>query len=158
MVVSNICVFFCPENRGHDPIWRAYFSDGLKPPTRFFCCLYNWLERNIVCVFFAFDRCVLFLLVFSRRFTRRLPKNNHRFSAAWFLSKKNLKVGKETESLCIPKKSASLWVQHKCPYHSYLYHYFDYAPASMALCELFRLFDPQFWGSIEIDLEQKYHQ
>ena len=25
---------FHPENWGNDPIWRAYFSDGLKPPTR----------------------------------------------------------------------------------------------------------------------------
>ena len=26
--------YFHPENWGNDPIWRAYFSSGLKPPTR----------------------------------------------------------------------------------------------------------------------------
>ena len=30
---SNI-VYVHPEPWGNDPIWRAYFSDGLKPPTR----------------------------------------------------------------------------------------------------------------------------
>ena len=32
--------YFNPENCGNDLIWRAYFSTGLKPPTRFF------LRRN----------------------------------------------------------------------------------------------------------------
>ena len=26
--------YFHPEDSGNDPIWRAYFSKGLKPPTR----------------------------------------------------------------------------------------------------------------------------
>ena len=30
--LSNI-FYFHPENWGRFPIWRAYFSDGLKPPT-----------------------------------------------------------------------------------------------------------------------------
>ena len=34
MVVSNI--FFFTPIWGNDPIWRTYFSDGLKPPTRDF--------------------------------------------------------------------------------------------------------------------------
>ena len=29
--VSNV-FYFHPENWGYDPIWRAYFSNGLKPP------------------------------------------------------------------------------------------------------------------------------
>ena len=29
---SNI-LYFQPDSWGNDPIWRAYFSDGLKPPT-----------------------------------------------------------------------------------------------------------------------------
>ena len=34
MVVSNI-FYVHPSNWGNDPIWRAYFSDGLvQPPTR----------------------------------------------------------------------------------------------------------------------------
>ena len=33
VVVSNIFCFH-PENWGRFPIWRAYFSKGLKPPTR----------------------------------------------------------------------------------------------------------------------------
>ena len=32
MLVSNV-FYFHPENWGNDPIWRAYFSNGLKPPT-----------------------------------------------------------------------------------------------------------------------------
>ena len=33
LVVSNI-LYVHPENQGWFPIWRAYFSNGLKPPTR----------------------------------------------------------------------------------------------------------------------------
>ena len=33
VVVSQI-FYFQPEPWGNDPIWRAYFSNGLKPPTR----------------------------------------------------------------------------------------------------------------------------
>ena len=32
VVVSNM-FYVHPEPWGNDPIWRAYFSDGLKPPT-----------------------------------------------------------------------------------------------------------------------------
>jgi len=43
VVVSNI-FYFHPENWGRFPIWRAYFSIGLKPPTRFLLqiCTYTW--------------------------------------------------------------------------------------------------------------------
>ena len=34
MAISNRCLNFHPENWGGFPIWRAYFSDGLKSPTR----------------------------------------------------------------------------------------------------------------------------
>ena len=33
LVVWNI-FYFCPDPWGKDPIWLAYFSDGLKPSTR----------------------------------------------------------------------------------------------------------------------------
>ena len=33
LVVSNT-FYFHPKSWGNDPIWRAYFSNGLKPPTR----------------------------------------------------------------------------------------------------------------------------
>ena len=33
VVVSN-SLYFHPDPWGNDPIWRAYFSNGLKPPTR----------------------------------------------------------------------------------------------------------------------------
>ena len=35
VVATQFCLYFHPENWGNDPIWRAYFSDGLvQPPTR----------------------------------------------------------------------------------------------------------------------------
>ena len=34
--------YFHPENWGRFPIWRAYFSNGLKPPTSFECL--SWFE------------------------------------------------------------------------------------------------------------------
>ncbi len=30
----QLCLIFTPNHGGNDPIWRAYFSDGLKPSTR----------------------------------------------------------------------------------------------------------------------------
>ena len=38
MLVSNIFIF--TPTWGNDPIWRAYFSDGLKPQTRRFLLIF----------------------------------------------------------------------------------------------------------------------
>ena len=51
MVVSNI-FYFHPENWGTDPIWRAFFSNGLKPPTRilfliYLCNICLWIEVTV---------------------------------------------------------------------------------------------------------------
>ena len=58
MVVSNI-FYFQPENWGRFPFWRAYFSDGLKPPPRWFCKLlvlhsFGLSPRTPVIYFFHF--------------------------------------------------------------------------------------------------------
>ena len=42
LVVSNI-FYFHPDPWGYDPIWRAYFSDGLKPPTSY-SNLFPWFD------------------------------------------------------------------------------------------------------------------
>ena len=43
---SNI-FYFHPDPWGNDPIWRAYFSNGLKPPTSVACISKNtaWINR-----------------------------------------------------------------------------------------------------------------
>ena len=37
-MVSDI-FYFHPDPWGNDPVWRAYYSKGLKPPTRYNCLL-----------------------------------------------------------------------------------------------------------------------
>ena len=37
LVASQIVFMFTPYLGKMNPFWRAYFSDGLKPPTSFFC-------------------------------------------------------------------------------------------------------------------------
>ena len=45
MVISNI-FYFHPEPWGNDPIWRAYFSNGLvQPPTSTYLCVYVKMYR-----------------------------------------------------------------------------------------------------------------
>ena len=44
---SNIFVIFTPVFWGDDPIWRAYFSNGLKPPTSY-VNLYSLTMSNYI--------------------------------------------------------------------------------------------------------------
>ena len=55
---------FSPETWGRLPIWRAYFWNGLKPPTRlgwwYLCVVTFWLmiehcQHNEDCHFYLFD-------------------------------------------------------------------------------------------------------
>ena len=40
VLATQIFFYFHPDPWGNDPIWRSYFSNGLKPPTRnvYFLC------------------------------------------------------------------------------------------------------------------------
>ena len=63
-MVSKFCFI---HTWGNDPIWRAYFSDGLKPPTR---CLLKWYGAGGI--FFGFSG----LVVIFRHPSRRLWRGN----------------------------------------------------------------------------------
>ena len=68
MVVSNI-FYFQPENWGRFPFWRAYFSDGLKPPPRWFCKLlvlhsFGLSHELRLYIFFTFCDFTIYIYIF----------------------------------------------------------------------------------------------
>ena len=44
---------FHPDPWGNDPIWRAYFSNGLKPPTRWVIVEKPWLVGWVIYVIYS---------------------------------------------------------------------------------------------------------
>ena len=42
-MATQIFFYFHPDPWGNDPIWRAYFSNGLKPPTS--CSNFFWADN-----------------------------------------------------------------------------------------------------------------
>ena len=67
--------YFHPDPWGNAPIWRAYFSEWLKPPTSF----YSWFW-------------VVFIRVTMKSFKIRLPRNQRFASHARRMSPKRFRV------------------------------------------------------------------
>ena len=71
VVVSNIFWNFHPEIWGNDPIWRAHFSKGAKPPTRS-SNIAGWkMDPDWRCIYIYSSQL---LLVYQRVSP---PKNHH---------------------------------------------------------------------------------
>ena len=93
--------FFYPENWGNDPVWRAYCSDGLKPPTSNLIQQSIWFEHSDIAswmlqwYFLTAGNILLVFWYFGHLLTDPKSKNRRR----WIMSSSTETINSSFQTL-----------------------------------------------------------